>query len=866
MSLTTQGKVRKSVISWVLALCLAFSMTAPAFASTGAQDDEINLASLNDRVSGCDLYVEAINQLEAQVDALEAEIDDTAGQIDAAIKADIMAKIAIVEAQIAEIEALLAGLDAAASAGIAEVVALVEQIEAAWSEAVAAVLAVEAAAQNLNADLMAAAAQVIATAEAVEAQIQALSAFVAELPEAAYANLIAYLEKAGAAAADQAGIALGELVAMLEAELEGLAADAVSGESLVAGEYRYVAIGDAALDADESYAAMLGEYLGGLSEGVAVDAVELNVASLTCAEALEALQSEEAAARLAAADLVTLGLGNEELTVAAGAELVAILGAYLDALVAGEAYEGAHAADWASLVGEAGAAYVEEAMAEVYAELLAQVGDESLAAAAADIAEAYAFAYAGFSASYAEVVRAVKDLAPGAHVVLVGVANPFEGLSIPFGETEVDLGEYAGYVVAATDAQMLAHAIVDAGDVTFVAASQADSDIAAYVSDIAADVSALDFELIAQALEFVETGALPEGMDSAEMFEFFERIGALSDQIEALREKAQGVGEASLWMPNAEGQAYIYARILEAVDFALDGAGEPASIEGASVESAGKAFVYDSDYKTPELTVTLDGAVLAEGVDYEVAYVGDSNLEVGSADAVITGVGDYSGELLVEGVFEITHVAEWPFDDFDAARDWYLKDYAAFSYGNPGGAATLYIEYVTQTGLMVGMDADTFGDRSNVTRAQVVRILYALAGEPEASSAAPFSDVPSSKWYAEEVAWAYESGIASGYADGTFKPDQPVSRQELACFFERYCTALGAGEPAGEALGGMRDGDEVKSWARESVEWCIANLVLVGDAGGYVKPQANATRAETAKMLAVVGHDVLDMPAGVDGE
>ena len=75
----------------------------------------------------------------------------------------------------------------------------------------------------------------------------------------------------------------------------------------------------------------------------------------------------------------------------------------------------------------------------------------------------------------------------------------------------------------------------------------------------------------------------------------------------------------------------------------------------------------------------------------------------------------------------------------------------------------------------------------NVTRATVVTVLW-----PDGGSAGPlrppvsFGDVSPEAWYAQPVAWAKENGIANGDSRGDFKPDQSVTRQELAAFLTRF--------------------------------------------------------------------------------
>lgn len=78
-----------------------------------------------------------------------------------------------------------------------------------------------------------------------------------------------------------------------------------------------------------------------------------------------------------------------------------------------------------------------------------------------------------------------------------------------------------------------------------------------------------------------------------------------------------------------------------------------------------------------------------------------------------------------------------------------------------------------------------FSPGGSVSRGMAAAILYRLAGEPAAPEI-PFSDVTAADYYGAAVAWAAESGVVTGYADGTFRPQLPVSRQQLAALLWRY--------------------------------------------------------------------------------
>lgn len=105
----------------------------------------------------------------------------------------------------------------------------------------------------------------------------------------------------------------------------------------------------------------------------------------------------------------------------------------------------------------------------------------------------------------------------------------------------------------------------------------------------------------------------------------------------------------------------------------------------------------------------------------------------------------------------------------------------------PGGAwYEAAVNEVTEKGYMTGVSEGQFAPTANVTRATVVTVLWRMEGSPAPTATVSFGDVSPGAWYAQPVAWAKENGIANGDSRGDFKPDQSVTRQELAAFLTRF--------------------------------------------------------------------------------
>jgi hypothetical protein len=132
-------------------------------------------------------------------------------------------------------------------------------------------------------------------------------------------------------------------------------------------------------------------------------------------------------------------------------------------------------------------------------------------------------------------------------------------------------------------------------------------------------------------------------------------------------------------------------------------------------------------------------------------------------------------------------------------------------------------------------------------------ILYRQAGTPETAALEnPFRDIPDGAWYSGAAAWASSAGLSEGYGDGTFRPDNNVTRQEFATILNRYNAFFGGnGESAGNAAPErpFADAAYIDAWARDGAEWCAANGIIDGKPGNIFDPAGFATRAESAAML-----------------
>ncbi|WP_270243258.1 S-layer homology domain-containing protein [Collinsella tanakaei] len=157
-------------------------------------------------------------------------------------------------------------------------------------------------------------------------------------------------------------------------------------------------------------------------------------------------------------------------------------------------------------------------------------------------------------------------------------------------------------------------------------------------------------------------------------------------------------------------------------------------------------------------------------------------------------------------------------------------------------------------------DGVLFGAHDQITRGQVACVLFNMAGADmnetdgsfnEVFGWKSFDDVDGKAYYGEAIAWAKQAGVVNGYGDGTFRPDAPVTREELACMLANYAKKVDQAdvtvEDADKVLSSMSDGSAVSEWAKGSVAWAVENEIM-GNAG-FVNAYNDITRAETAAMV-----------------
>ena len=192
-----------------------------------------------------------------------------------------------------------------------------------------------------------------------------------------------------------------------------------------------------------------------------------------------------------------------------------------------------------------------------------------------------------------------------------------------------------------------------------------------------------------------------------------------------------------------------------------------------------------------------------------------------------------SSEVIVSVAFEKLpkEKKELPFTDVKV-NSWY---YAS-------------VDRMYQEGLMGGTSATTFSPSIPASRAMLVTILYRMEGEPAVMAPTSFPDVKA-KWCAPAIAWAAEHGIVLGYADGTFGPDDEVTREQVAAILFRYAQYKGWDTTARGDLSPYSDSGKVHKYAREPMAWAVGSGLIGGRTQDWLAPRETTTRAELAMVM-----------------
>jgi hypothetical protein len=178
-----------------------------------------------------------------------------------------------------------------------------------------------------------------------------------------------------------------------------------------------------------------------------------------------------------------------------------------------------------------------------------------------------------------------------------------------------------------------------------------------------------------------------------------------------------------------------------------------------------------------------------------------------------------------------------------------LMDQGAFVDVAPDAWYASAVDFTRENGLFAGVDENHFAPDTAMTRAMFAAVLYRYAGSPDVSGENRFADVNDGEWYTKPVIWADQNGYITGYGDGTFGTDDPVTREQIAAVLYRYSRAAGNDVSFSADLSGFTDRDQAGAYALDALCWAVDKKIVNGVSSTELDPRGAAGRAQVAQMF-----------------
>ena len=280
---------------------------------------------------------------------------------------------------------------------------------------------------------------------------------------------------------------------------------------------------------------------------------------------------------------------------------------------------------------------------------------------------------------------------------------------------------------------------------------------------------------------------------------------------------ADGTYTVTKYVPSGGGGGTVETKYDISVDSAANGTVKASASTSAKDKTVTLTVTPDEGYVLDTLTVTDK-----DGKNVELTKKSDTEYTFKMPSSKVT----------VKAVFkEQSAESALPFTDVSDA-DWF---YPA-------------VKYVYDNDMMDGVGSSLFAPASQLTRGMIAQVLYNLekaTGDFNGS----FTDVAADEWYADAVNWAAECGIVNGFGDGTFGPEQNITREQMAQILMNYAKYKGYDVTAKGDVSAFTDAAEISGWAQDAVSWAVAEKLLSGKGNGILDPAGTATRAEVAQIF-----------------
>ena len=172
------------------------------------------------------------------------------------------------------------------------------------------------------------------------------------------------------------------------------------------------------------------------------------------------------------------------------------------------------------------------------------------------------------------------------------------------------------------------------------------------------------------------------------------------------------------------------------------------------------------------------------------------------------------------------------------------------------------INQFISSGYVNGYEDGTFRPDNSITRAEFVKLVNKYFGFNNKENI-KFSDINANDWYYNDVCIASKAGYINGYEDKTFKPNKTITREEVS---KILVSIKNQQDVNYDKLNKYPDKNKVSNWAKPYVEGAIEQGYLKGNDLGFLNPTNNITRAESVTILSRVAKAKPDIKKEVKNE
>ncbi len=160
------------------------------------------------------------------------------------------------------------------------------------------------------------------------------------------------------------------------------------------------------------------------------------------------------------------------------------------------------------------------------------------------------------------------------------------------------------------------------------------------------------------------------------------------------------------------------------------------------------------------------------------------------------------------------------------------------------------IETLANKLIVDGIANSRFAPNQSITRAEFAAFLVRALSLTPKTETTSYSDVPADKWYRDAIGAASQAGLITGYADGSFRPEAPITREQMAVMIMRAARFAGhQTEASTDILTKYDDGEQVSAWAAESMKAALSAGLVQGLTENHLGPSESADRAQAAVMI-----------------